>query len=192
MMCVNFDRNKIVPCNKQNCFGLLVIISVVFFSTGTVYAQTFELVDQFGSFGSSLGDLDTPSEVAVNSTHIFVADTGNNRIQIFDLSGNVAGQFGSYGSGLSQFVFPLGIAVNSTHIFVADTDNTRIQIFDLSGNFAGQFYFNPQGFELPIGITVDSNHIFVIDQDATRIQIFDLSGNAAGQFGSYGLGPDEF
>ena len=67
--------------------------------------------------------------------HILVADTRNDRIQIFDLDGNYVDKFGEHGSGDGMFMTPIRITTNSTHILVADLSNHRIQIFDLDGNY---------------------------------------------------------
>jgi len=87
--------------------------------------------------------------------NIFVIDTFNDRVQIFDLNGNFDLKFGSNGTGDGQFNFPIGIFVNETNIFVADVNNNRVQIFDLSGNFVSKFGSNGTGdgqFNSPYGI----------------------------------------
>jgi uncharacterized protein (TIGR03663 family) len=62
---------------------------------------------------------------------LFVSDTGNKRIQVFDSDGNYLDQFGSPGSGNGQFSEPVGIAIDASgNIYVADTWNQRIQVFD--------------------------------------------------------------
>ena len=53
----------------------------VFFGNGT-YTKTI------GIAGTGTGEYYNPSGLTMNSTHIFIADTFNNRIQITDLSGN--------------------------------------------------------------------------------------------------------
>ena len=52
----------------------------VFFPNGT-YTKTI------GTAGTGSGEYYNPSGLTMNSTHIFIADTFNNRIQITDLSG---------------------------------------------------------------------------------------------------------
>ena len=64
------------------------------------------------------------------SGEVYVADTGNNRIEVFTSSGAYLTQWGSAGSGNGQFANPGGVAVNATGtVYVADTDNDRIQMF---------------------------------------------------------------
>lgn len=52
------------------------------FSPGGDYLKTI------GSAGTGSGQYYNPSGLTMNSTHIFIADSLNNRIQITDLSGN--------------------------------------------------------------------------------------------------------
>ena len=65
---------------------------------------------------------------------MFVADSLNNRVQVFDSSGHFITKWGSLGTGDGQFDSPYGIAVDSStgNVFVADTFNNRIQVFALS------------------------------------------------------------
>jgi len=138
--------------------------------------------------------------IAVNSTHIFVADLATDSVQIFDSSGNFVLMFGFgvdasstnsfqictssctaglQGSGLGQFSFPSGIAVNSTHIFVSDQTNDDVQIFNLSGGIEATFGSTGTGdgdFTAARGIVVNATHILVADSSNDDVQIFNLSG----------------
>ncbi len=73
-----------------------------------------------------------PRDVEVDSTgQVFVVDTGNKRVVIFDADGNFVTQFGSVGMALGQFDEPVGITLNrEDRVFIADTWNQRIQIFE--------------------------------------------------------------
>ena len=75
--------------------------------------------------------LNDPSGIAVDAAgRIYVCDTDNHRIQVFDSDGNLVTRWGSYGSNLGQFRRPMGIAIHPNgDIYVADTDNHRIQVF---------------------------------------------------------------
>ena len=108
-------------------------------------------VEKFGSVGNDDGEFDDPSGLAFDSTDdlLYVADTDNNRIQIFEIitgttcpSGTeeiVDGvcfveKFGSAGTTDGKFDTPIGIALDTTGnlLFIADSDNDRIQVFDVS------------------------------------------------------------
>ncbi|BDQ31704.1 fibronectin type III domain-containing protein [Nitrosopumilus zosterae] len=108
-------------------------------------------VEEFGSSGDDNGEFDDPSGLAFDSTNnlLYVADTDNNRIQIFEIidgttcpSGTeeiVDGvcfveEFGTLGTGNGNFDAPLGITLDPTNelLFVADSDNNRIQAFNVN------------------------------------------------------------
>nr|NCS16718.1 6-bladed beta-propeller [Microcystis aeruginosa G13-12]NCT52052.1 6-bladed beta-propeller [Microcystis aeruginosa G13-03] len=65
--------------------------------------------------------------------NIYVADTNNSRVQVFDSGGAFQSTFGSFGSGNGAFDTPRGIAVGSGgNIYVTDTGNNRVQVFSQS------------------------------------------------------------
>jgi hypothetical protein len=118
---------------------------------------------QAGQAGGRGGELDWPTAIATDAAgNVYVADTGNQRIQKFDSSGNFllawgrdvnifggtgfetcnggngsaickAGQVGGLGGELHS---PRGVATDAAgYVYVSDTHNDRIQRFDSSGNF---------------------------------------------------------
>jgi len=108
-------------------------------------------VKEFGSLGTDEGEFDDPTGLAYDSVNdlLYVADTDNNRIQIFEIiEGTVCPsgtqeivdgvcfveEFGSAGTGNGKFDTPMGIALDTTNdlLFVADSDNDRIQAFNLN------------------------------------------------------------
>ncbi len=107
-------------------------------------------VEEFGSTGSDEGEFDDPTGLAFDEDNdlLFVADTDNDRIQVFEIVDGITcpsgteeivdgvcfvEEFGSAGTGNGEFDSPMGIAIDQTNdlLFVADTDNDRIQAFDL-------------------------------------------------------------
>ena len=154
-----------------------------------------EFVKSFGSTGFGIGEFTVPHGVATNFTHIFIVDTENNRIQIFDINGTFVKSFGGVGNTSGQFNTPHGIATNNTHLYIVDTANHRVQSLDNNGNYVSQFGSNGAGngeFDFPIEIATNNTHLFVADPRNHRIQIFDNTGNYTGQFGSNGTGNGEF
>jgi DNA-binding beta-propeller fold protein YncE len=89
----------------------------------------------WGTFGQ--GETATafwgPRDVAVDATgRVYVADTGNKRIAVFDEDGNPLGEIGEPGGGplSGQLDEPVGIAIGADGlVYVADTWNSRIQVF---------------------------------------------------------------
>eukprot|EP00697_Spironema_sp_BW2_P003062 gnl/Spiro4/14094_TR7568_c0_g1_i1.p2 gnl/Spiro4/14094_TR7568_c0_g1~~gnl/Spiro4/14094_TR7568_c0_g1_i1.p2 ORF type:complete len:211 (-),score=65.11 gnl/Spiro4/14094_TR7568_c0_g1_i1:158-790(-) len=123
---------------------------------------------------------------------VIVADTGNDRVQIFSSArddGLFVRAFGSRGTADGQFTVVWRVCVDvDDNIIVADLENHRIQLFSRDGVYlrkfgthgsaAGQLYD-------PTGVCVDRrNHILVADYHNNRIQVFRTDGTFVRKFGS--------
>jgi YD repeat-containing protein len=116
--------------------SLVLAISLLILLMATCQASANLVV---GSPGTGPGQYEKPQGVAVDTSsgHVYVADTENDRVDVFDESGAFLFAFGSIGSGVGQFSHPGSIAVDSTShdVYVVDGDNNRIEKFDPAGNF---------------------------------------------------------
>jgi len=120
-----------------------------------------------------------------SSGTVYVADTGNARVQIFDPSGTLVGTFGSYGTGNYQFDCPAGVAINPANgdIFVVDRCNQRVQVFNSNRIYkatigtTGVIGTDNAHLNWPWSVAVNaSGDIFVADTDNERVQTCTLSG----------------
>lgn len=142
--------------------------------------------------------LKRPRGVAVAAQgDIVVADTGNNRVRVFDAEGVLKFQFGALGSAAGQFRNPFGVAIGANgDVYVADTGNNRVQVFGATGNFKFQFggFGTANGrFRQPLGIAVGtSGDVLVADTSNDRVQVFTASGAFKFKFGSPGSLPGQF
>lgn len=114
--------------------------------------QTIPLISGPGTFQD-------PAGIAVNAYGIvYLADTGNHRIQVFTGDGVFLRQWGSYGRLPGQFKSPTGVAVDaSLNVYVVDSGNARIQKFDSQGRFltewssCGGFGACPDPYAITVG-----------------------------------------
>ena len=93
-----------------------------------------------------------PRDVAVDGNgNVYVADTGNKRVRVYDANGNYLRDIGSAGSALGQLDEPSGLAIDNADglLYVADTWNRRVSVFDLDGN--PQFTFDVRGWYEDLG-----------------------------------------
>ncbi len=84
-----------------------------------------------GTEGIGNSQFHSPHGIAVDRTgNVYVADTTNYRIQIFDKDLTYISQFGGEGTGAGQFESPWAVTVDKYgYIYVTDTGNNRIQKF---------------------------------------------------------------
>lgn len=146
-------------------------------------ADNFKLLRTIGVSGKNHtltdpGTFSLPSGVAVDGEgNLYVTDTFNDRIEIFDADGTFISTFGKNGDTASDFERPKGIAIDCDgHIWVADAVQMRVKVFDRDGKlliyFGGPGYY-PGQFMGPNGITIDKeNRVIVTETFPGRIQIF--------------------
>lgn len=99
-----------------------------------------DVLAAIGGFGEGPGQFKDPSGLAFDADgNLYVADTGNSRIQKFDSSGKPVLEWGSWGSPAGLFSSPRGVACGTGRVYVADADNHRVQVFDPKGRFLYQW-----------------------------------------------------
>lgn len=147
-------------------------------------ADTLKLLRRIGTGGknhflTTPGDFGAPQGVAVDKDgNVYVSDTLNNRVEIFDADGNFISQFGKPGDGPGYFSRPKGIAVDGDgHVWVADSMQDRVQVFSREGRlltYIGQGHGElPGQFKGLVGLAVDKqNWVYTTEQYPGRLQVF--------------------
>ncbi len=145
-------------------------------------------VDPDGAGPLELGDgqFNEPWGVALDADgQVYVADTWNGRIQVFDRDGNFVRKWGYFNTTNGELGDPLalfgprGIAIDSAgNLVVADTGNKRILQFSKNGELIQQVGGGGIAlgrFEEPTAVAVDprDGSIFVADAWNRRIQKLD-------------------
>ena len=158
----------------------------------------------WGSFGQTTlasgleGQFWGPRGLAVDAAGwVYVADTGNKRIQVFDANGQFITQFGGFGALEGQMDEPVGVALDSGgRIYVADTWNQRMEVFDKSFRFLNQWGIHGwigQGFNNKPYLAVDSQgRVYVTDPESYRVIVFTPDGDILAVFGEYGFDDRSF
>jgi DNA-binding beta-propeller fold protein YncE len=146
-------------------------------------ADTLTLKRKIGTTGhnhelTSPGDFAKPTGLAVDQEgNLYVADTLNNRIEIFDADGKFISAFGKSGDGPGYFARPKGVAIDGDgHIWVADGMQDRVQVFNQEAqlliSFGGHGML-PGQFQGLVGIAVDKNNrVFTSEIYPGRVQQF--------------------
>ena len=143
-----------------------------------------------------------PRGIAVDSQgNVWIADTGNNRIQELGSTGYYIRQFGS-SSTLKE---PQGVAVNPAgDVWIADTGNNRVvEYYPVMGEVEEEQYissyqvlriFGASGtgeeqFKEPQGIAVgNEENVYVVDTGNNRIDEYSLVAKHVRNFGKEGTG----
>lgn len=108
---------------------------------------------------------------------VWVADTGNNRLMVYDSSLATPEAVGKPGKGPLEFGGPVGIAAGSDgKIYVADVGNRRVQVLDAAGKFLAEWPFPGWSTWVEAHLEADESHVFVSDPGANSVVIFDKSG----------------
>ncbi len=125
------------------------------------------------------GDFGGATNVALDADgNVYVTDTMNSRVEIFDAEGKFISTFGKAGDGPGYLFRPKGIAIDSDgHIWVADQFQDRVQVFNREGQlltYIGDTHANGPGqFKALVGIAIDKNNrVFTTEQYPGRMQMF--------------------
>jgi DNA-binding beta-propeller fold protein YncE len=165
--------------------------------SGLVQKFSYDGTQQLGSWGGTPGSGDgqfsNPTDIAVGpgGAFAYIADTGNNRIQKWQLGSDSIGNL-TY----TAFIGWMG-RCTTNRIMRGGNCNSFLQAsrgFSCTaatcspasaGSGAGQFT-NPSGLGLN-----GPNFLFVADFGNSRIQEFQSTGTYLAKFGTYGMGPGQ-
>lgn len=169
------------------CDDLLSPIPRSYSLKSSVTRQVITYTHKFGRYGSSQGEFTEPNGVAINAGgDIIIADTNNNRVQIFDKNGVYKYHFGegSKAKDSGNLLFPNRVAVmeKTGDIVVTERAPThQVQIYNQYGQFIRRFGANI--LQHPRAVAVDSQgRIIVVECKVMRVIIFDQSGDVLNKF----------
>jgi DNA-binding beta-propeller fold protein YncE len=142
--------------------------------------------------GDAPSSFSGPEGIAVDASgNVYVADTGNDYVEVFhpSLSSAPVTEFGGSGSGNGEFNNPSAVAIDgSGNIYVADAsnpqtgNNQRVQIFSSSYAYSSQFSI---GADSDIyGMALSGGNIYLADSGTGQVEEY----STAGVFLTAGLG----
>ena len=129
-----------------------------------------------GRLGELPGEFYYPNGLRVSSQEeLYVCDSKNNRIQVFDLDLNFKREFGGPSTGKGQFSFPADVAFDSSdNIYISDNENHRIQVFTPQEHFVR--FIRHKKLNDPLNMCIINDFLFVTDVKKCRIVVLKTSG----------------
>ena len=142
-----------------------------------------------GQLGKGKGDGPNsflfPTYVAVDAkSNVYVADTLNSRVEMFDADGKFVQQYGKRGNAWGMFDKPKGVALDSFgNLYAVDSGWSNAQIFNAKGQvmlfFGGRGTY-PGLMQNPSAIAIDKqNRIYVGDLLNHRVNVYQLVNTTA-------------
>ena len=179
---------------QRSVFFIPILTILVVFAAIYAWSIPSKTIWSFASFND--GDyLYNPSDIEVHLSRslFYIADSGNDRVLVFDFDGKLQKIIGRAGQGPAEFGNPTGLDVfDDGTLAVADDQNNRIQLFDKSWEFVrsintkevrvadlvfkdDKFYtissYGMAGYTLSIRSDVETNPLVnVLDREGNLVQ----------------------
>jgi sugar lactone lactonase YvrE len=165
-------------------YGVTVDRQGIAYVTDTVSAKVF-VFSPAETLVKVIGDeqLSRPTGVAVDPARgrLYVTDTAEHHVAVFDLEGKLLSVWGERGPGQGNFNFPTDVDLDADgNLYVLDALNAKVQVLDPSGVFLREFGERGTAsgsFQVPKGIAISPTGLVVVtDTMAKRFVIFDTKG----------------
>lgn len=175
---------------KQKLRLLLVCIipALIVLALPAAASASVTYSNSWGSYGSGQSQFASPDDVATDQStgNVYVLDSENiltnDRVQLFDASGNYLTEWGIPGNDPGEFSAPSALTFEDGQLYVSDYGNDRVQVFDSLGGFLYEF-----PAQTPGAIAVSSNGtIYVSTENGTFIEKHDPGGDLNSTFGRSG------
>ena len=186
------DKNEQVIIKKEG--GITTIIN----SDKPIYPDTKVVCEEDLVIGETSDDpnytfYSIRSILVDSGLNIYVLDTGNYQVKVFDKNGIFKYSFGKKGRGPGEFMAPIWFSLGKDEsVFILDTINRKVLNFSKKGEWLDEFGIKANR---PNELFLDSeNHIYFaiesrkkedIAQSYLNINKFDVKGNLLVDFGNF-------
>jgi len=142
----------------------------------------FQHLATWGRSGSAPGQFREITDLALDEAagELYVAEAGNQRVQVLDLRGQPVRQWGESGGAAGQLIHPAGLALDGQGaVYVADQGSERVQVFTREGEFA-RLWAHPRLRDIALG---PEGRFYVLGEpEAARVTVYDSGGAALRSF----------
>ena len=170
--------------------GLIYVADSSIQASRNHFVKVYDLAGKFlrnigKGRGTADGFLHFPTYVTLDKDgNLYVTETLNSRVSVFDPEGNFVKKFGERGTSFGMFDKPKGVALDAFgNVYVADSGWSNVQIFNQKGQvllfFGGRGDY-PGLLKNPTGIAIDKNNtIYVADLLNYRVSVYQLVNTEA-------------
>ena len=165
-----------------------------------IYVSSSHKLQKFTSNGELIkcigkeGEFNVPRGVTLHDNQVYVCDTNNHRIQVFDLNLYFVRSIGSHGKGRGEFNAPYDVKLDTAgNIYIAEYNNSRVQVLDNSGHFIrtlgdeGERKLSRQS-----GLHIADKYVYISDLGGNCVVVYETSGQFVTSFGRSGKNEGEF
>jgi DNA-binding beta-propeller fold protein YncE len=140
--------------------------------------------------------LSAPQALAADDAgHLYVVDTGNNRVVKLDDTGALLAVVGGFGWEKEQFDTPVDASIKrGLDLYVVDHNNERVERYDRKLNYISSYKSDPnlaetRQFGFPVSVDVSRHgELFICDADNNRVLKLDAFGQPSLSFGDFNAG----
>jgi len=149
-------------------------------------AQGFHLLD----LGDGPDEFQRPNDIALDEarSRIYVADSPDHRIRVYDLMGFPLQEITATPSGPLSFPSAVAVRRGTGDLLVSDPIHARVEVFDSQGTWIRSIgpLVSPAGLDLD-----DGGVLYVADAFQGQVLVFDADGLALGTVGEFGTLPGQ-
>lgn len=136
-----------------------------------IYSPKGELIREIGGPGTGNGQFNFPNGIAVNQngTEIYVSDSQNNRVQVFDGQG----EFLRMIQPKDAMGLPKGIALaDDGRLYVTDALLHKVYIFDQKGILQETWGQQAGAFHFPNDVFVKNGKVLIVDRGNNQVIVY--------------------
>lgn len=173
---------------------VLIILLLAQFGLAQNFIEDFRLGND--KTDNDPEQFNSPQAISISQNKIiYIVDTGNNRIQLYDLNGEFIKSIGGFGFTSDKFDRPMDIWVRSLiNIYISDYNNHRIQRYDGNMNYLSSLISDDgldpqfQFYEIISCVLNSQQDLFLLDCSDNKIIKYNRSGKPERTFGDYESG----
>jgi len=140
------------------------------------FSRCGELVKTVGKKELNAGEFNWPFGIRYHNHKVYVCDSGNGRVQVFDCNLNFIRTFGTRGDDPGQLKKPRDIDFDAQgNAYIVDYEKHQVLVFSDDGQYL--HHFGQRGWDhgelhCPCGLCVREDNVYVVEHWNDRVSVF--------------------